>query len=233
MRLAIMQPYFLPYVGYFHLLDAVDEFVFFDDVNFIKRGWVNRNNFLVQGRAHLFSVSLIGASQNDLIKDVRINYTEKWKDNFIKILQFNYSKAKNYEAIFSFMNKYLSQDYEYISDLNIAIIEGICAYLEMEKTFKKSSSIAYDRAASAEGKILSICSVQKATQYINPIGGLELYDKAQFTEKNIVLNFVQSEALSYEQHKGKEFVPHLSFLDMLMFCDVSQVKEHLKKYSLK
>ncbi len=233
MKIAVMQPYFLPYTGYFHLLDAVDEFVFFDDVNFIKRGWINRNNFLVQGKAHLFSVSLINASQNDLIKDVRINYSEKWKDNFIKILKFNYSKANNFAQVFSVIENRLASSYESIADLNIALIRAICEYLGLNKRFDKSSAIDYDRKGTGQEKILSICSLKNADNYINPIGGTELYDKAHFSQARVQLNFVESGPVVYTQFVGKEFVPHLSFLDVLMFCEVPEVLNLLKQYSLK
>lgn len=230
--IAIMQPYFLPYVGYFHLIEAVDEFVFFDDVNYIKRGWINRNNFLVQGKAHLFSVSVVNASQNDLIKDVRVNYTEKWKDNFIKILKFNYSKTKNFQIVFDMVQNELNKDHSSIADLNISLIECVCSYLELNKTFKRASSINYDKISGAEGKILSICTAEHATKYINPIGGTGLYDKMHFTEKGFTLNFVQSKPVEYVQVGSKEFVPNLSILDLLMFCDINEARDHLKKYSL-
>lgn len=231
MKIAIMQPYFLPYIGYFQLINSVDEFVFFDDVNYIKKGWINRNNFLVRNKICLFSVNLSNASQNQLIKDVRINYSEKWKDNFIKMLKFNYSKTKNFEVIYPLIMNEIEKDFEYISDLNISLIIQICNYLGLKKRFTNSSVINYDKTGRGEGKILSICKLKNATQYINAIGGAELYNKDLFASNNIRLSFIQSQPIVYNQ-SNVEFVPHLSIIDVLMFCNIKEINELLNKWTL-
>lgn len=231
MKVAIMQPYFLPHIGYFHLIDSVDEFIFFDDVNFIKRGWINRNNFLVQNKAHLFSVSLSNASQNELIKDVKINYTLKWEDDFMKLLKHNYSKAKHFGPVFDLIKKIFQEKFEFISDLNIALTLEICEYLGIKKKFQKSSDIDYVKSGTGVEKIISLCQIKGATEYVNAIGGMGLYDKTIFISEKIQLHFIESRPIVYTQI-GNNFVPHLSILDVLMFCDISEVNEHIKKYSL-
>src|SRR5687768_6232595 len=115
MKLAIMQPYFLPYLGYYQLVNAVDTFVFFDDVNFIKKGWIHRNQVLVNGEAHKFTIPLKDASQNKKIYEVHLSDYAAWRDSFLKIIDFNYKKAPYYENTRELLAKILFQkEYETI-----------------------------------------------------------------------------------------------------------------------
>ena len=105
-----MQPYFFPYIGYFQLINAVDKFIIYDDVNYIKKGWINRNNILVNNSPNLIQVPLIAASQNRLIKDILVVDENNWKDKLLKTIYFNYKKAPFFDQIFSLLEEVLFND---------------------------------------------------------------------------------------------------------------------------
>lgn len=228
MKLAIMQPYFMPYIGYWQLMAAVDKYVIFDDVNFINRGWINRNNILVNGQAHLFSISLHDASQNKLINEIEI------VDDFQKLrktIEMSYKKAPYYVETMALLDEIFRYE-----DKNLAHFIGhsfnvIVKYLELDCEFVYSSDIEKDCDLKASSKILDICRRQGADCYINAIGGQELYNKEVFAENGIMLNFLKPELQPYKQFKN-EFVPGLSMIDVLMFNSPKQVRSLLNAYTL-
>ena len=235
MKLAVMQPYIFPYLGYYQLVGAVDMFIFFDDVNFINKGWINRNNILQQNNAARFTVPLSKASQNKLINEIEISEYEKWRNDFLKSISFNYKKAPFFPVIYKWLEELLSaKNYHMISDLAADSVKGVAQLTGMETHFDYSSKINYDRETATNGqdKVLRICELNNAHQYINPKNGTELYDAEQFREKNIQLNFINMDEIVYHQFKGVNFVPNLSIIDVLMFNDISEVKTILKKYTL-
>lgn len=230
-----MQPYFFPYIGYYQLLNAADTFVFFDDVNFINKGWINRNNILQKDKPLLFTVPLLKASQNKLINEIELLEFDKWKNGFLKQIHHSYSKAPFYSVIFNWLNElFNSQNYTHINQLAMASIIGVANLLELDLKFIKSSEIKYNRESSSSGqdKILSICSALKADHYINAINGRELYNPADFVAKNIQLNFIRMDDISYSQWTNIPFVPYLSILDVLMFNRIEKIKQLLQSYSL-
>src|ERR1041384_2809372 len=126
MRLAVMQPYFFPYAGYFQLLHAADCFVFFDDVNFIKKGWINRNNILYQGKIHPFTIPLAKVSQNKRINETEISDYAGWKAGFKKLLHESYRKAPQFAEVNALVENILDKkEYTLISDLAAASVEGV------------------------------------------------------------------------------------------------------------
>ena len=221
-----MQPYFLPYLGYFQLISAVNKFVIYDDVSFINKGWINRNNILVNNRPNLIQVPLIAASQNRLIKDILLVDENKWKDKLLKTIYFNYKKAPFFDQIFSLLEEVLLSECRSISDLNYFIILKICSYLNIETELIRSSSIYENCDLKGENRILDICLKEKADVYINPIGGQLLYDKIKFQEKGIVLNFINSKESPYNQNSDK-FINYLSIIDTMMFCSSNEIKANL------
>lgn len=234
MKVAIMQPYFLPYIGYFQMIKAVDLFVFYDDVNYIKKGWINRNRILVNDEAFLFTVPLSRISQNVLIHDTKINsekYTN-WKDDFIKTLEFNYKKAPFYNDVMILMKKILNEDYFSISDLAIQSVVEISNYLKLDTKFKISSKESYlNKQLKGEMRIIDVCKIENATNYINAIGGQELYNKENFQIEGIKLNFIKSLPFQYKQFNN-DFIPWLSIIDILMFNSIEQVRDLLDKVEL-
>ncbi|MCE7064435.1 WbqC family protein [Dyadobacter sp. CY326] len=231
MTIAIMQPYIFPYIGYFQLINAVDKFIIYDDVNFINKGWINRNNLLVSGQAHLFTIPLKDASQNKLINEVQLLKGEPWQKKFLKTLQQSYQKAPYYQKVFVLIEEIVNLDVETIYELTFEALVRTCNYMEIKTEIVASSSIYQNTHLKGPDRILDICKQKGADHYINPIGGMELYDKGKFEKEGIKLNFIKSVSSPYNQFKNA-FVPWLSIIDILMFNDPEAIREQLKAYEL-
>lgn len=231
MKLAIMQPYLFPYIGYFQLINVVDKFVILDDVNYINRGWINRNRVLIHEEPQLFSVPLKEASQNKLINEIEIVNDQKWRGKLLRTLQYNYKKAPFFHDVFPLIEKIILNKELNISTFIFTSLIDINVYLEI-KTFIEHSSAKYNtKHLKAEQKILNICIQEKATTYINSIGGTELYSKQLFKEHNIALFFLKTKEITYNQNCRK-FAPWLSIIDVMMFNSRRDLKEMLDKFEL-
>ena len=226
-----MQPYIFPYIGYFQLINAVDKFVIYDDVNFITKGWINRNRILNNGKDSLFSIPLKEASQNKLINQIEINWDPNWKSKFLKTLEQCYKKSPHFQEVSSIIEQTLCVDNESISKVIEHNLRLICNHLDIKTEIVSSSAIYQNTHLKAQERILDICLQEKASHYINPIGGLELYDSVFFEAQNIQLNFIKSKPVEYSQFKN-EFVPWLSMIDVLMFNSNEKIKEFLNNYDL-
>ena len=231
MILGIMQPYLFPYIGYFQLMKAVDKFVIYDDVNYINRGWINRNRILVGGDAFQFTVPLKEASQNKLINEIEISNDASWKKKLLKTIQQSYQKAPNFHSVQQLVEEIISPDYETIAALNLEALIKICAYINLETEIVTSSTIYHNSELKASDRILDICKKENADGYINAIGGMELYDKHKFEKEGIKLNFIKSLPISYRQLKNA-FIPWLSMIDILMFNDYNDISGFLDQYEL-
>ncbi len=234
MTLAIMQPYIFPYLGYYQLVSAVDTFVFFDDVNYIKKGWINRNNILQQGKPLKFTVPLVKASQNKLINEIEISEYIKWRKDFLKSIELSYKKAPQFSFVFNWLNEFFTREYALISDVAADSVKVVAKLLELPVIFKNSGSLDYknDISQNGEQKILTICKMLGADTYINPKNGIDLYKHDLFNSENIELKFINMHELTYPQFKSEGFVPNLSIIDVLMFNDIPAIKKLLCKYSL-
>jgi len=231
MTIAIMQPYIFPYIGYFQLINAVDKFVMYDDVNFINKGWINRNQILVSGKPHLFTIPLKDASQNKLIYEVELSVTEPWKKKFLKTVQQSYQKAPNYQKVFLLIEEIVNFDSKTIAEITLYAIKKVCGHMNITTEIVNSSSIYNNTELKGQERILDICRQENAAHYINPIGGMELYEKNKFEKENIRLNFIKSVASPYPQFKNA-FVPWLSIIDILMFNDDENIAKLLKEFEL-
>jgi hypothetical protein len=231
MTIAIMQPYFLPYIGYFQLLNTVDKFVLYDDVNFINRGWINRNNMLVGGKPYLFTIPLVNASQNRLIHEVQLSDEASWRKKLTKTVQQAYLKAPYFQIVFPLFEKMIHQEAKDVSDLIHQSLLDLTGYLGIDTEIVRSSRIYDNSTHKGQDRILDICRKEGATHYINPIGGQELYNKALFEQEGIQLNFIKSILHPYSQFKNA-FVPWLSILDVLMFNDITKTRELLLEFEL-
>ncbi len=231
MSIAIMQPYFLPYIGYFQLLNAVDTFVLYDDVNFINRGWVNRNNLLLGGKPHLFTIPLVNASQNRLIHEVQVSQEVAWRKKTLKTLKQAYQKAPQFQVVFPVVEEIMYLESTDIADLiykSLVILKG---YLGIETELVRTSRMYDNTGLKGQARILDICKKEGASRYINPIGGQELYQKDLFQEEGIQLNFIKSNLHPYPQFKNA-FVPWLSVLDIMMFNDLATIRGLLQDFQL-
>lgn len=231
MKIAIMQPYFFPYLGYWQMFFAVDKFVLLDDVNFIMRGYINRNSILMNGKAHLFSIPLDKPSQNKLIKDTKIKFAQKDRENFLKTITLAYKKAPFYDKFFPVFKDIVENVDDDLTNYIKYSFEQVKNYLGLDTEILISSQIEKDNTLHAQDGIIEINKRLGATQYINAIGGQELYNKSDFDNAGIKLNFIKMLPVEYKQFKG-DFVSNLSFIDVLMFNDTETIKEYLSKYEL-
>lgn len=229
--IAIMQPYFLPYIGYFQLLAAVERFVVLDDVNFINRGWVNRNRLLLNGVAHTFTVPLRGASQNRLICDLGLICEQGWRDRLMRTIQQAYGKAPCYARVSPLLEDIVFYPSERLDEFLLNSLQVIVRYLSLEVEIVGTSRVYENAHLKGQERILDICRQEQADVYINPIGGELLYDPAEFLSHGIQIHFLRSRPVSYPQGKG-EFVPWLSIMDVLMFNDPSAVRQLLVQMDL-
>ncbi len=228
-----MQPYFFPYLGYFHLINAVDRFVFFDDVNFIKRGWINRNNFLINGQSHLITIPLNGASQNKLINEIETNLDEKQSSGILKTLGIAYKKAPYFDSVFPLVENVLLGSGRSIAELAMNSVQSVLDLLDIQKDIITSSrDHSQTRTLKGADRLIAICKENGCTNYLNPIGGKEIYEKEYFSDRGVSLEFVRPGFQPYDQEIS-EFIPGLSIIDLMMFNSADEIKEiHFNSYKL-
>ena len=228
MKLAIMQPYFMPYIGYFQTMAAVDRYVVYDDVQYIKGGWVARNNLLVGGQRHMFTIQLKGASVNKNFNEIEIG------DNFKKLthlLQLNYCKAPYYREVMALLEDIFSYEDRNLARFLLNSYLKILDYLGIKTELILSSEIDKDCSLKGKDKVIDICRRQGATSYLNAIGGQTLYDKEEFAANGIELHFVKTGDIHYTQF-GEGFEPGLSIIDVLMFNGKEEIREFFDSYEL-
>ena len=223
-----MQPYFMPYIGYFQLMSAVDKYVIYDDVSYIRRGWSARNNILLNGQKYLFHVKVEGGSQNNLYTQVHVI------DNFVKLrktLEINYKKAPHYAetmALLEIMFKFEDRRFNHFIRNSF---EVVCDYLGLCVDFVFSSDLSNNKLLKGKHKILDICKTLGATDYYNAIGGQDLYDRNESAADGILLHFVNPQLREYPQFSST-FFPDLSMIDVLMMNSKNAVMSMLRDFSV-
>lgn len=230
---AIMQPYAFPYLGYFNLVSASECFVFYDDVNFIPRGWINRNRLLIDRKPHQFSIPLAQASQNRRILDIELHEYDKFRSKFLKQLTLAYRKSLHYEVGMAYVEDVLSQPHQRIADLAVASVDVFFRRLGVRRRLLRSSEcFASSVGAGRSDRLIEITKTLGATHYINPASGVTLYDKLDFRQRGIELQFLQPLLPPYSQAGQPEFVAGLSIIDVLMNNGASDVKSLLSCYHI-
>ena len=228
-----MQPYFFPYLPYFQLIQAVDYFVFYDDVAYIKQGWINRNRIQVSGRLNYFTVPIENASSYKAINDTKIHKYEfeAWKAKFLKTLQQEYGRAPYFSDTSSLIKNIIATCPDSISELSICSVKKCCNYLGISTQFIRSSSEFPDKTIDGVERIIQICQLCKADEYINAIGGQSLYTDTAFKKHGINIKFLKT--LSDESAPTcKHYNTELSILDLLMHCSPDKLKSMLMRFSL-
>ena len=215
MRLAIMQPYFFPYLGYWQLLNTADRFVIFDDVNYIKRGWINRNRILVNGEPKYITVPLNQSSQNKRICDLTLLSSTDWRKKLVRSIEYSYRKAPCFPEIFPIIEKIICHKALNLSEYLANQLVTLAELLRIDTEFVMSSRCYQNDSLTGPERILDICRRENATTYINPEGGYELYDTAAFESEDIDLRFLVMRPVAYKQ-RSTGFVPFLSIIDALM-----------------
>ena len=198
MTIAIMQPYLFPYIGYWQLINAVDTFVVYDNIQFSKSGWFHRNNILLNGKKTLFSIPLKKDSDSlDVVDRFVSDEAQKQINKILGQIKNAYNKAPYFKEVFPFIKSIFLYDkknlFRYIHN---SIVE-VCAYLDINTQIIISSTIEIDHGLKSQEKVIALNKAMDSTQYINPIGGTELYDTDVFQNENIHLNFLESEVLKY------------------------------------
>jgi len=221
MKIAIMQPYFLPYLPYFQLMNAVDTFVIYDDVQFIKNGWINRNRILVNNDPHTFTIPLRKSSTFDKINQKELIEDRHDIRKIIKTIEENYSKKIYFNQ---FLIKSLFRSQNTLIDLIINSFKIISDHSGITTKLILSSELSKNNDLKGQDKVINICKNLGCTDYINSVGGQTLYDKKTFKKNGIVLHFLKNCA------KDKNI--NLSILHNLLSFSKEELKELLKDFIL-
>jgi hypothetical protein len=217
-----MQPYFFPYVGYFQLIAAVDAFVVYDNIEYTKRGWINRNRILRDGEPAKLSLPLKKASD---FMDVRERELapEFRRDRMLNQIKGAYQRAPFFEHTFPLIEAIVQNDANNLFAYLHHSISAVCAYLGVATRIETSSAVAIDHGLRGQDKVLALCRALGASAYVNAIGGLELYSREAFAAQGVELKFIRSKLFEYAQF-GRTFVPSLSIIDVLMFNPLDAVR---------
>jgi hypothetical protein len=232
MKLGIMQPYFMPYIGYWQLMNAVDQYVIYDDVNFIKGGWINRNRILLNGEAKYFNIQMAGgASSYKHINEIGISNNSAVINKNIRILEAAYKKAPLFDQIMPVMEKILLYKADNLALFIMHSFEEINQYLGIITKLLLSSDLQKDNKLRGQDKVIAVCQLLGADEYYNAIGGQKLYSYQEFRKFGIELKFLKTANIFYKQFND-QFIPNLSMIDILMFNSVDKIKSYLLEYSL-
>lgn len=230
MKLAIMQPYFFPYIGYFQLINAVDLFIVYDNIQYTKKGWINRNRILQNGTDTLISLPIKKASDflDVCDREVADSFDRKKLLNKIRAA---YNRAPYFKQIFPLIERVVKHD-----DVNLFrfihhSISQTLEHLGVTTQLIKSSDVNIDHTLKSQEKVLALCDAVSAETYVNAIGGVDLYSKEVFSSKGIDLKFIKSNPIEYRQFKN-EFCPWLSIIDVMMFNPTEVVRGYLDSYEL-
>jgi hypothetical protein len=227
MKVAIMQPYLFPYIGYFQLMNAVDEFIIYDNIQFTKKGWINRNRILVNGVDTYITLPLKKDSDYLNIKDRFLS--DDWSIERKKILNRiteSYRKAPQFNFVYHVIENILMHDEKNLFSFIFNSLRQINQYLDIKTPLIVSSSIPINHDLKAGNKVIELCKARQASTYINPIGGVELYSKENFKNEGLELQFLKANNITYPQFKN-DFVPFLSIIDVMMFNPKETVAEYI------
>ncbi|MDR1310285.1 MAG: WbqC family protein [Burkholderiaceae bacterium] len=231
MKLAVMQPYFFPYIGYWQLIQAVDKFIAYDDVNYIMRGWVNRNRILINGVPAWITIPLQQATQNKRICETVLQKSA-WRDKLLRTLEVTYRRSPHFADFFPVLKRVICFPVANLAEYLVNQLRVVSAYLGIRTEITVSNHRYGNHALSGQSRILDICQQEGADTYVNLPGGRALYDESVFSEKGVHLRFLEPVFVAYSQ-QCPVFTPGMSLVDILMREGVDEVKRvHLASYSL-
>jgi hypothetical protein len=235
MKVAIMQPYFFPYLGYFSLIKHTDTFILFDPVQFIRHGWIERNRILKQNEGWLYiQVPILNKGRDVIIQDLLIDNSQDWKKKIIAQLQPYKKVAPFYFKVINILNEIFEKDYESIIDINLETIKTICNYLNIYKEISVFSNmnLVIEEAKEADDWALNICkALGNVKEYWNPPGGQSFFDKTKYDAAGIDLKFQTVVLTSYNQ-KRTNFEAGLSIIDLMMFNSPEEINLMLDNFNL-
>ena len=222
------QPYLFPYIGYWQLMNLSDIYVMSDSMQYIKKGYINRNNILVNGKRHLFTLEVLGVHSNTLINEVKVGNSAK---KIAKSIFHAYIKAPYFKEVYPMIEEILLNKEKKLERYLGYSIKSIADYIGIETEFIYLSELQGETELKAQDRTIDICKRVNASEYINAIGGVELYNREDFLKEGIELSFLKTEDITYKQFDNK-FVSNLSIIDIMMFNSKEEIKEMLKKYTL-
>jgi hypothetical protein len=223
MRLGIMQPYFMPYIGYFQLIAAVDIFIVYDNIKYTKKGWINRNRMLLNGADAMFSLPLKkGSDSLDVVE--RELGAEFDRSKLLNQFKGAYGRAPQFELTYPVLERIVQHEEGNLFRYIHHSIVQMCEHLGINTEIRISSEILIDHELKGQDKVLALCKASGVDAYINTIGGVELYVKGDFRIQGIDLRFIKSRPFEYAQF-GDAFLPWLSIIDVLMFNPLAVVRE--------
>ena len=220
-RIALMQPYFLPYLGYFQLIAASDCFVLYDNVQFIKNGWIERNRYLLEGEPKWFGLPLAKGSHSQLINQRQVS-PHFDIDTVISRLAFAYRNAPHAERTLTWLEALLKLPAGNVAEFNELALRSCCSLLRIHTPIVRASEWAPVSHAKGQARVIETIRAIGGTRYLNPVAGGAMYDSVEFADAGYALELLEPELGAYEQ-LGKPFVPALSILDLLMFNDLETV----------
>jgi hypothetical protein len=226
-----MQPYFFPYIGYWQLMNAVDEYVIYDDVNFIKGGWINRNRILMKGEGKYINVQLHGASPNKLINEIELSGDTVFDKKLLRTIEYSYKRAPYCEDVLSLLEFVINRGEKNLAKFLELCISQVCTYLDIKTKIVISSTIKKNNDLRGKDKVQHICKMLGADEYINAIGGRDLYSYDEFKSNGIELKFLMPCYIQYQQFSNK-FVSNLSIIDVMMFNSKEQINKMLYNYEV-
>ena len=221
-----MQPYFFPYIGYFQLISATNQFVIYDNIKYTKKGWINRNRFLLNSGSATFSIPLTRDSDFLDIRDRRIS-SEYRREKLIRKLEAAYQYAPQFESTFPLILEIINNSSDSLFEYVKNSVQRLCHHLDIDTKIVISSQVMIDHQLKSKEKILALCQKLGADEYINSIGGLDLYSFEAFQASGVTLKFIKTKPIQYPQFE-KDCIPSLSIIDVLMFNPLSQVKQWVR-----
>ncbi|MGH8439533.1 MAG: WbqC family protein [Pseudomonas sp.] len=222
-RVALMQPYFLPYLGYFQLIAAVDQFILYDNVQFIKNGWIERNRYLLDSEPKWFRVSLCKGSHAQQIMDKHIAECFD-PGEILNKLSFAYRKAPRAQPMLAWLRDLLSEPATHIAELNERLLKACCSLIGLQTPISRSSELPLRADSKSQERVIEVVNAWGASHYLNPINGEHLYTAEAFQRAGVTLELLKTQLPAYRQGANDQpFVPGLSILDALMFNDPETV----------
>ncbi len=228
MTIGCNQPYFFPYIGYWKLINISDIYVISDSMQYIKQGYINRNNMLINGRRHLFTLEVLDAHRSSLINEVKVGRNSR---KILKSIFRAHRRAPYFEEIYPMLEEILLNDQKNLAKYVGYSIERIVQYLDIDTKIIYLSELQGETSLKGEDRVIDMCKRLNSDHYINAIGGQKLYNKENFLKEGIKLNFIKTGDIEYKQFNN-EFVPKLSIIDVMMFNSKEEIKEMLNKYEL-
>lgn len=229
MKIAIMQPYFFPYIGYWQLINAVDKFVIYDNIQYTKKGWFNRNRYLKNGQDAIFTIPL--KKDSDFLPvNQRIISQSYDKKHLVSQLQNAYAKAPYKKVHMQVIEKIINFNNDNLFEYIYNSIQEMCHFLNIETPILMASEIAIDHNLKSAEKVMAICKQLNCECYINPEGGKHLYDKEYFKKNGIELKFLNPHIAQYQQF-GQAFIERLSIIDVMMFNSKDEINKMLFDFS--